>query len=90
MLKPVEDLTDEELDKRLAVTYPGMDVSELPDNAYVLPTGPPGAALPLPDSHGGCNGERTQDARPTGSPTSGEARIHRRTPMDGVRKAEGG
>ena len=45
MLKPVEDLTDEELDKRLAVTYPGMDVSELPDNAYVLPTGPPGAAL---------------------------------------------
>ncbi len=54
MLKPVEDLTDEELNKRLAVTYPGMDVSELPDNAYVLPTGPPGAALagalePLPD-----------------------------------------
>ncbi len=54
MLKPVEDLTDEELDKRLAVTYPGMDVSELPDNAYVLPTGPPGAALagalePLPE-----------------------------------------
>ncbi len=54
MLKPVEDLTDEEIDKRLAVTYPGMDVSELPDNAYVLPTGPPGAALagalePLPD-----------------------------------------
>ena len=54
MLKPVEDLTDEEINKRLAVTYPGMDVSELPDNAYVLPTGPPGAALagvlePLPD-----------------------------------------